>query len=143
MTHGTDQWGTTFMTRTADRQGRIVGDLTIAILSGLPHDMFRMVLVHEYGHAYLTSGGYAPAAPLIAQEGFCEALSYDYLRRELPSRRATHMSNAILNNPDPIYGQGVRMMMPAIAHHGFQAVARAVATDNLGAVGVTVPGDVG
>jgi len=100
-------------------------DLTLLFLeSGIPDSFALAVLCHEFGHAMLfrdhqtlemraTGGGHE----LIIEEGFCEVLGALALqsRKDPVARWQSFLMPA---NPDPIYGEGFRLMWRAAQEAG-------------------------
>jgi hypothetical protein len=80
----------------------------IAILSGLDEEMFRYVLIHELGHAWLALNE-IQGLPLWAEEGFCELLSYQYLK-SCNTNKTIEVAEQIIMQTDQIYGDGFRAM---------------------------------
>lgn len=100
-------------------------DLTLLSLkSGIPDSFALAVLCHEFGHAMLfrnheTLEMRATAArhELIIEEGFCEVLCALALQsRSDPVAR--WQSFLMPGNPDPIYGDGFRLMWKAAQEVG-------------------------
>ena len=100
-------------------------DLTLLQLeSGIPHSFALAVLCHEFGHAILfrdhetlekrsTGGTHA----LMVEEGFCEVLCALALQsRSDPVARWQSFLMPV--NPDPIYGDGFRLMWKAAQEAG-------------------------
>jgi len=112
-------------------------DLTLLQLeSGIPHSYALAVLCHEFGHAILfrdhvtlekrsTGGTHA----LKVEEGFCEVLCALALQsRSDPVAR--WQSFVMPFNPDPIYGDGFRLMWKAAQEVGsVSALLSAVSGD--------------
>lgn len=89
----------------------------VAVLQGLPALVFESVVVHELGHVWLVVQG-APRAEAWREEGFCEVLSYRYLRSRDTAESRFRAEN-MERNPDPIYGEGFRRMQALIERKGF------------------------
>jgi hypothetical protein len=112
------------------------GSITIAILTGLPDVMFRAVLVHEFAHAYLASIRTGSELPPLVEEGFAEALAVDYLSVDMrtPAGRA-HVED-MKRNADPVYGDGLRRVYPALLRLGPERLGRALAAGRLHEAGL-------
>lgn len=100
-------------------------DLTLLFLeSGIPDSFALAVLCHEFGHAMLfrnhetlemrATGG---RHELMIEEGFCEVLSALALQSRTDSV-ARWQSFLMPVNPDPIYGDGFRLMWKAAQEAG-------------------------
>ena len=77
-------------------------------------------MVHEAGHAWVAqTGGHTGDASIA--EGFCELLSYAWLKRQ-PGEYATGLRDMIRVNPDPVYGDGFRAVHAAVQRRGMTAV---------------------
>ena len=70
--------------------------------------MFRYVLIHELGHAWLALNE-IQGLPLWAEEGFCELLSYQYLK-SCNTNKSIEVAEQIIMQTDQIYGDGFRAM---------------------------------
>lgn len=110
-----------------DPSGRTQGAITIGIVSGLPDELFRAVLVHEFAHAYFASLVKRPTIEPIVEEGYAEALAYDYLEHDLANQAAGRLLRSMQANTDPVYGGGLRLMLPHVQQRGALEVAHAVA----------------
>ena len=122
-----------------DAAGRPAGDITIAILKGMPEEVFRVVLVHEFAHAYLRCGTWHVELPDVLEEGFAEALAYWYLERHRNSPAAARQRQLMWANPDPTYGGGLRLVLPVLGRRGPTEVARALRTGQPSSVGLVAP----
>jgi len=81
---------------------------SIAIVSGLSEVSFRRVLIHELGHAWISLNE-IQGLPLWVEEGFCELLSYQYLKS--CNRAETILAaEQIMQQADQLYGDGFRAM---------------------------------
>ncbi|CAB4944132.1 MAG: protein DA1 [Actinobacteria bacterium] len=100
-------FGLTLHQMTTDQR---LGNATlIRVLKGLPGAHFGMVTVHEAMHAWMGENGVDPASDQH-REGTCDLLAYEWLRRRRTSF-ARRVADSMLENPDPIYGEGLRQMV--------------------------------
>lgn len=102
------------------QDGRVVNSEVrgVAVLYGLPSIVFESVVIHELGHVWLIVHD-APRGAAWRDEGFCELLSYRYLRhRNTPESR--YRAENMERNPDPVYGEGFRRMRALIEKQGFE-----------------------
>lgn len=115
--------GTTNWTRRA-RYG-VTGPITIQVLRGLPLAQFRHVMGHEFAHAAMVgSSGMTSLGPRLT-EGFAEALALVHLRVAQDAGLSL-IETSMLNNPDPVYGDGLRLVLPAVERHGLPTVLEAL-----------------
>jgi len=87
----------------------------VYILSGIPIPVFYGILAHEFMHIYLSENDFKLS--LIEEEGICELINYYMLQTFQNSKLATIHSDKLLNNCDPIYGAGFRMIRKRWAKH--------------------------
>lgn len=91
-------------------------DVGIRILRNVTPNTFEGTLAHEYGHVMLVvdpdsmrfRGGF-PDHRHVEEEGFCEVMKYLWLQERGTGNRQQDQL-AIRNNPDPVYGDGFRMI---------------------------------
>jgi len=93
----------------------------VAILAGLPRQMLNGVAVHELGHAWLFLEGADSLEPRV-EEGFCNTLSFLY-HSEVSSDEARFCLRVIQDSPDPIYGDGFRLVHAAVQRWGLRTIA--------------------
>jgi len=91
-------------------------DLGVQVLRNLTPNMFEHTLAHEYGHVLLVADPLTmrfmngvPPERHVEEEGFCEVLKYLWLGECGTGHRALDQKN-MRENPDPVYGDGFRMM---------------------------------
>ncbi|WP_434446582.1 protein DA1 [Lentzea sp. E54] len=78
---------------------------SIKVVSGMPATQFGHVVAHEMCHGWLTlCPGRRPPA---LEEGICELVGSWWLRHR-GGRLAAHLLDQMLQNPDPLYGDGYR-----------------------------------
>ncbi len=98
----------------------------IAILHGLPAMLFRGVVAHELGHAWLTVHGIKSLAAW-EEEGFCELLAFRYYNTLLGDEAHYH-TERILRNPDRTYGEGFRCVRVIADRVGFAQLLHTLQT---------------
>lgn len=98
----------------------------IAVLSGMPTMLFQGVTIHELGHAWLVIQG-IKGLPPWAEEGFCELLSYRYYA-QLNTPESRYHVKSIVENLNPIYGEGFRLVRSIADRMGFQRFVEALRT---------------
>lgn len=113
------------LTRLVGRDKRNMDVVRIEVLQGLPPIMFGRTVSHEIGHAWLAMAG-ARAVEEQVEEGFCELAAYAWLRR-LGTPLALALRERMLTNPDPIYGDGFRLLQAAVRTHGLNAIVAELA----------------
>lgn len=118
-----------------DQHGRTQGSISIGILSGLPDELFRAVFVHEFAHAYFAGLPRRPTLQNLVEEGFAEALAYVYLEKDLATVGARRLMKSMMANTDPVYGDGLRLMLPAVHAQGAAVVAQALAQGTFAGAG--------
>lgn len=89
----------------------------VAILRGLPDALFRLVAVHELGHAWLAVHQ-AIGLPLWQEEGFCQWLAHRYLLG-LGTETYRHQVRQIERRDDDTYGDGFRRIANLEKRVGF------------------------
>jgi hypothetical protein len=80
--------------------------LEVLVLRGLPALWFARTLVHENMHAWLAENS-INFGDIPTEEGVCEMLSYEWLRRQRGTYPAA-VAAAMLQSPDPTYGESLR-----------------------------------
>jgi len=80
----------------------------IVVVGGLVQEHFEGILAHEFGHVWLFNERYDQVRGLLA-EGFCEMVKFRWLE-SLESPLAQDLQARMLENPDPVYGDGFRLM---------------------------------
>jgi len=81
---------------------------SVGILSGLPVTLFKGVVAHEFGHAWMHQNGLERLSPKEA-EGLCELLSFCFYKEAVAEREGSYHAEAIEKNPDTVYGDGFRL----------------------------------
>jgi hypothetical protein len=92
----------------------------VAILKGLSRHVMEGVAVHELGHAWLFLHGVdSLGAPV--EEGFCNMLSHLY-HSSFNTDEARFCIRIIEQNPDPVYGDGFRVVNAAVQKYGLSSI---------------------
>jgi hypothetical protein len=102
--------------------GNTVVDL--AVLHGLTGTEFGEVVAHEAMHAWLVQRGLG-GLPTVYAEGLAEYTAYAWLHR-VGDERSRMRERKIATNPDPVYGDGFRLVHAAADKYGMRAVLSAV-----------------
>jgi len=89
----------------------------VALLKGLPRELFEGVAAHELGHAWLFLSKVDNLEPW-AEAGFCNLLSY-ILHKERQTDEARFWVKTLEASPDPVYGEGFRRVRALFKKHGF------------------------
>lgn len=110
-------FGMTHHEITEDGTVDVVG---IRVAAGLPAPHFGATLAHEIGHAWLAERG-AIGLDLVVAEGVCELFAGAWLKKQR-TPAADALRAALATNPNPIYGDGYRMVHTAVTRHGIHAV---------------------
>ena len=106
----TDPLGVTLYRKESMMGGLITfKDFRILVLSGLPEAHLKAVLAHELMHVWLFDNAGDDHEPLLC-EGSCEYAAYLVMLND-KSESGQFYLNHLLANDDPIYGQGLRMVM--------------------------------
>ncbi len=103
------------------QNGRIVEcSAEVYILTHLPAVLFEGVAAHELGHAWIFTTRCPTHAHALA-EGFCNYLQYLHYRREGGDEAEFYM-NRMMEDQDPAYGQGFRIVRKIAENKGFPAL---------------------
>lgn len=124
------------VTRTRQSGGRVIGAATIGVLAGLPEAEFRATVAHESGHVMLAETGAGNRLPDVVAEGFCQVLAHLHLVLDDSSAEAMAVAGSMLRSPDPVYGEGLRLVLSASSVHGIKAVHDALRRGDPRAVGL-------
>jgi hypothetical protein len=91
-------------------------DVNIRILRNVTPNIFEHTLAHEYGHVLLVAEpdslsfrGAFPDHRHVEEEGFCEVVKYLWLQECGTGHRDLDQRD-MRNNPDPVYGDGFRLV---------------------------------
>lgn len=96
---------------------RFGNDYEICVLRHLSRVAFAEVLAHEMLHIWQYNRYYSPVAPLC--EGFCNMGSY-YVLSLIGNAEAKAFMRMLEDSPDPVYGDGFRIVKAAYDHGGWQ-----------------------
>jgi hypothetical protein len=83
----------------------------INIISGLHYVVFNGVLAHELMHVYITENCINLSHK--EEEGLCELICY-YMHEASKTKIGNIQMQTMINNPDPVYGDGFRLMKSKI-----------------------------
>jgi hypothetical protein len=116
----------------ANESGRVAGTTMvhgqqvteIHIVSGLPEVDFGATVAHEVMHAWMAQNGFAPMDARI-EEGLCEVVAYRWLRDQIDPRGQL-LRERMDTSPDPVYGDGFRMVKQSVKRHRMNPVLAAV-----------------
>jgi hypothetical protein len=120
-------------TKHAHRSGQVDGvtvtsgrrAVEIFILEGLPAMEFASCVAHECMHAWLAQNGYRTGIDPQVEEGLCQVVSYRWLRDQADPRARLVRENIELD-PDPVYGDGFRLVKESVRRYGIASVLTAV-----------------
>ncbi len=108
------------MSSTYTQNGQIVGTEIsgVAVLHGLPTELFQGVTVHELGHVWLIVQGVSNL-PSWAEEGFCELLAQRF-HSQMNTPEHLYYARNIERNPNSVYGEGYRRVRAIADRLGFE-----------------------
>lgn len=108
--------------------GRVeVTGLRILMLHSLPQAEFEKTAAHELTHAWMSLAGSPMRAEGAFVEGACNLLAYYYLQtRATPD--ADRIKHAMLKNPDPVYGEGLRRQIKYATDHRVSGLLKILPT---------------
>ncbi|PKL79431.1 MAG: hypothetical protein CVV27_01905, partial [Candidatus Melainabacteria bacterium HGW-Melainabacteria-1] len=97
-------------TKTIEKRhnGELIREHSIYVLFGLPRLAFMGVLAHELLHVWLNDRGLQPGSEQVV-EGFCN-LGTALIYQNDASPLAQVLLQRMADDPDPVYGQGYRLM---------------------------------
>ena len=87
----------------------------IWLLTNLPYIYLLSVVAHEMGHTWCRDKHIVYNE--FVEEGLCELFAYHILTTQL-SKLGNAWKETMLNNPDPIYGDGFRYMKKQLESRG-------------------------
>jgi len=90
-------------------------EYTVNIISGLHSVVFNGVFAHELMHVYILENSISLSH--IEEEGLCELICY-YLLESSNTKIGSLKMQSMLENTDPVYGDGFRMMKNKIDKAG-------------------------
>lgn len=94
--------------------------IRIGIAAGLPFEAFAMTVGHEAGHAWLVQRG-AKIQHSLVEEGFCNTISAAWAKQH-GTDLALRLRAALALDPDPVYGDGYRLVRDSMRRHGVRQV---------------------
>lgn len=97
---------------------------SIHILNGLPRIAFMGVVAHELLHVWIHEQGLQHLTPPQV-EGFCN-LGTGLIYQAEPSELASVLQQRMLDDPDPVYGDGYRLMKAHLEQKGWPALIQAM-----------------
>ncbi len=113
------------------RVGKKVVDrhfMEILIQKGLPEEQFKLVAIHELCHAWIFHRG-IHELPLKTEEGLCVLSEFLWLKRQkTPEARFWEMR--LIQNDDPIYGDGFREALACLKKMPLPRMVRYVQEKN-------------
>ncbi len=99
--------------------------ITSEVVQGLPVPQFRRVVSHEFAHAAIAgSPGALSLGPRLI-EGITEALALVHLR-EVKDSGYERIEASMFASPDLVYGDGLRLLLPAVDRFNLRAVLEAL-----------------
>lgn len=93
---------------------------SIQVRNGYSPFYFCQVLAHEVGHTWIAQYRRLLRDDQLT-EGFAQLVAVAWLRR-LGGPAAEGEIREMMNNPDPVYGGGLRLVSESVGHHGLTAV---------------------
>lgn len=96
---------------------------TLYILDYIPSDRLDDTIAHELTHDYLRHN-VGQIKDLKLEEGFAEAVAAKYNT----AVKKSHLNLVKENNPDPVYGDGYRMMSKMLRERGWQMTLKYLRT---------------
>ena len=105
-------------------------DFEIRILCGLPEIIFLSILTHELFHMYCRLNAIEKLSN-AEEEGLANLMQYLYLKSLIPRDKheellINHYKKAMLENTDPIYGQGFRDIKILYDNDGINSIFRLI-----------------
>jgi len=83
--------------------------------------LFKGVVAHELGHAWLHQNG-AHDISLKEAEGLCELLAFCFYKEVVTEKEGLFHAAAIEKNPDAVYGDGFRLVHQHYERQGLSAL---------------------
>lgn len=93
-----------------------VASLQIYMLTGLPRFAFEKTAAHELTHAWMALHGCPVDQADAFREGACNLAAYFYLQQRGTPDHA-RLKRAMLEDPDPVYGEGLRRQIRYATDH--------------------------
>ena len=112
---------------TKDRSGKIIArEVSIAMLYGLPLEVYEKTIAHELMHAWMFLDKQPEHAPAL-EEGVCNLAAY-YILQENTSQFAGFMKEALYKSKSPTYGEGLRRAIRYVQAHEFPGLVKMLRT---------------
>lgn len=113
---------------TKDGRGRIVSrEVNIAILYGLPAEIYEKTIAHELMHAWMFLD-HQPEHVAPLEEGTCNLASY-YVLQEQQDQLAGFLREAMYKSNNPVYGVGLRRAIRYVQGHQFTGMVKMLRTN--------------
>jgi hypothetical protein len=109
--------GVTHRVRRSDGTAEATG---ITIPRGLTETHFGAAVAHEIGHCWLTEQALLDLARPV-EEGLCQVFAGAWLKKR-GTPLAAALRAAIATSPDPVYGDGYRLVRSEVAARGITSV---------------------
>ena len=104
-----------------------VSDLRIFMLTGLPRVQFEKTAAHELTHAWMALAGCPRDQTPAFREGACNLAAYFYLQT-LGTPYAARLKHYMLEDTDPVYGEGLRRHVRYAQAHRVRGTLAALRT---------------
>ena len=110
-----------------DAKGRILNhDVSIAMLYGMPAEVFEKTVAHELMHAWIFLDR-EPEHTLDLEEGTCNLTSY-YFLQERQDPLAGFLREAMFKSSNPVYGEGLRRAIRYVQANKFTGLVKMLRT---------------
>jgi hypothetical protein len=108
---------------TKDGKGRVTHrEVNIAILYGLPSEIFEKTAAHELMHAWMFLDHQPDHVPAL-EEGSCNLASY-YILQESTTPLAGFLREAMYKSTNPVYGTGLRRAIRYVQANQFTGMVK-------------------
>jgi hypothetical protein len=101
----------------------------IRVAAGMPPQHFGRTVAHEIGHAWLVQE-HAPPLAAELEEGLCELFAHAWLKQQ-HTPLTDEMQRRLWDNPDPVYGAGLRLVLTAVRTFGIRPVLTSLTRDGV------------
>lgn len=98
-------------------------DYTIYIYRELSRVVFAKTLAHEMLHIYQYQQGFNPEK--VLREGFCNLGSF-LIMKDIGNKEAMAAASNMMQDPDPIYGEGLRRIKAIYDEEGWDGTIKAI-----------------
>lgn len=103
---------------TKDSTGRVISrEVSIAMLYGLPLEVYQKTIAHELMHAWMFVDQQPEHQPAL-EEGVCNLAAY-YILQENSTEYAQFLREAMYKSPNRVYGEGLRRAIRYVQRHEF------------------------